>query len=143
MPLFNPNWFRKPKPGLNEDGHETPDPRPMSPPVGYNRQPSLAEQMREMVRDHKAMMALAGDDTVETFEEADDFDIGDDIDLSTPYEESFDPLGRSSFTPLAEVARQEQAANEAAKAARPPAPSPQPVPQAPAEPAPGDNKPPA
>jgi len=126
---------------LDVDGRENPDPTPLSPPVGYNRQPSLSEQLRHMVRDYKAMQRLAGDDDVETFEEADDFEVADDVIVDTPYEEQFDPLGRSSFTPLPEVARQEAEANAAAKAAldaKAKAASSSPQPSAPASPAPAE-----
>ena len=65
---------------LDARGAEVLDPTPMAPPVGYRRQPSLAEQIREMVRSERlaAEVEAAG---AETFEEADDFDIEDDCDL--------------------------------------------------------------
>lgn len=68
-------------------GFEIPDPTPMAPPIGYKRQPSLAEQIREMVRSEKLAQeaAAAG---AETFEEADDFDVEDDEFPASPYEMS-------------------------------------------------------
>lgn len=77
----------------NERGHEIPDPTPMQPPLGYNRQPSLAQQMREMIMSHELAKAAAAAD-METFEEADDFDIGDDFEQEkhSPYEANFDPM---------------------------------------------------
>lgn len=125
---------------LDENGHEVLDGTPMSPPVGYIKQPSLAEQIRQGVRDYRLMQQLAADEDVESFEEADDFDVGDDVEVNSPWEEQFDPEGRSSFTPLSEVTRQEAAANEKIKAkkaadaaaATPPQPSPaQPATEAP------------
>lgn len=74
-------------------GRELPDPVPMAPPVGYTRQPSLSEQIRAMVVSEqlRAAAMAAGE---ETFEEADDFDIGDEFDQDrhSPYEADFDPM---------------------------------------------------
>lgn len=122
---------------LAPDGSEVPDPTPMAPPVGYKPAPSLADQIREMVRSER-LAREAQEAGFETFEEADDFDVGDDYEPNTPYEETFDPQGRSSFTPVDEVTRQEQAANEAAKAKAPSSP---PEPSVPAQPAPPANPP--
>lgn len=77
----------------DESGSEIPDPNPMQPPVGYNRQPSLAEQIRAMVvsENLRREAEAAG---METFEEADDFDVGDDFEEErhSPYEGNFDPM---------------------------------------------------
>lgn len=83
-------------------GREIPDPTPVAPPIGYVKQPSLHEQIREMVRSERLAQeaAAAG---FETFEEADDFDVGDDFDPSSPYEDMFDG-------PRAEEMRAEAAA---------------------------------
>lgn len=74
-------------------GREIPDSTPMQPPVGYNRQPSLAEQIRAMVVSEKlrAEAAAAG---LESFEEADDFEVGDDFEHlpASAYEANFDPM---------------------------------------------------
>lgn len=72
-----------------ESGRELNDPTPVSPPLNYKRAPSLAEQIREMVRSEALAQALRSQG-VETFEEADDFDVGDDFDPSSPYEANFD-----------------------------------------------------
>jgi hypothetical protein len=76
---------------LSKDRSEVPDPVPMAPPVGYVKQESLTEKIRAMVRgEHLRLAAInAG---AETFEESDDFDVGDDVDPSSPYEEVFDPV---------------------------------------------------
>lgn len=67
-----------------------PDPTPIAPPLGYVKQPSITERIRDMVRsEHLRIAAEAAG--AETFEEADDFDIGDDHDPSSPYEEVFEP----------------------------------------------------
>lgn len=75
---------------LDEFGREVVSDLPMAPPVGYKKSPSLHEQIRDMVRSEKLRMEAeaAG---MESFEEADDFDIPDDpIDPSTPYEADFE-----------------------------------------------------
>lgn len=76
--------------GYNERGEEVPDPTPVALPVGFNRPIPLGERIRKLVQDEalRRSSELAG---VETFEDADDFDIPDDPLDSTPYEESFDP----------------------------------------------------
>lgn len=70
--------------------HETPDPTPVAAAIGYKREPSLAEKVRNMVRSEQLRLAAeaAG---AETFEEADDFEVGDDYDPRSPYEIDFDP----------------------------------------------------
>lgn len=73
------------------NGMEVPSSIPMAPPVGYTRQPTLAERIRQMVRsEHVRLAAIQAGQ--ETFEEADDFDVGDDYDPASPYEETFDPI---------------------------------------------------
>lgn len=74
-------------------GREIPDPTPMQPPVGYNPQPSLAQQIRQMVVSERLAME-AREAGAETFEEADDFDVGDDFEAErhSPYEANFDPM---------------------------------------------------
>lgn len=77
--------------GLTEDASAViPDPTPMAPPLGYIRQPSLTERIRDMVRSEHLRVAAesAGADT---FDEADDFEVGEDYDPSSPYEEVFEP----------------------------------------------------
>lgn len=81
---------------LPDGRYERLDPRPISIPIGMERPESLQEKMRRLVRDEvfNSRLAEAG---VETFEEADDFNIPDDpIDPATPYEENFDPKGMTA-----------------------------------------------
>lgn len=62
--------------GQFEDGSEKPSPKPMQPPLGYKRQPSMVEHIRAMVRSEQ--MRLAAElEGMETFEDADDFDVAD------------------------------------------------------------------
>lgn len=76
---------------LDPDGREIPDPIPMAPPVGFKRQPPLHELIREMVRSERLAQEAAQMDAG-SFEEEDDFDVDDETDPSSPWEENFDPL---------------------------------------------------
>lgn len=121
---------------IGKDGREYGDDTPMAPPVGYKRQPTMVEIIREAVRNEKLQQDLraAGH---ETFEEADDFDIGDDYDPQTPYENDFDPPIREVF---AEAEASMAARAAPAPAASPPAgggaPTPEPAPAPAPNPAP-------
>lgn len=75
---------------VGKDGREYNDETPMEPPLGYKRAPTMVEIIREQVRSHH-LAILAAQNDMETFEEAEDFDIGDDYDPHTPYENDFDP----------------------------------------------------
>lgn len=107
---------REPKPSdnLDEAGRERPSPTPMRPPIGYKKQQSMVDLVREAVRaEHLARdLAAAGR---ETFEESEDFDVGEDFDPKSPYENDFDP-------PAAELRREidKDKATKAAAAAAPP-----------------------
>lgn len=84
-------------PRLTPDGHEVPDPRPVAVPVGFKRPETLAEQVQRLVRG--AISRQAEEAGAETFEEAEDFDVGDDFDPTTPYETIFDPVLQKEVTP--------------------------------------------
>lgn len=86
---------------LNKFGQEVPDPVPVAPPVGYQRQPTMVELIRDMIK--RQASELAAEKGHETFEEAEDFDV-EDVDPSSPYEEFFEP------TPLEELNRRRAAA---------------------------------
>lgn len=67
------------------------DGTPVAPPIGYQKTVPLHLQIREMVRSEALRQAAESAD-METFEEADDFDIPDDpVDPKSPYENDFDP----------------------------------------------------
>lgn len=89
---------------LDELGRENPDPRPLAPPLGHVKQDSLQDLMRQMIVSHQLAQEAAAVGA-ETFEEADDFDIGDDYDPTSPYEQEFeggllpDPEPSSSESP--------------------------------------------
>lgn len=74
---------------LTADGREKASSTPVAPPIGYIKQPSMVENIRDMVR--REMSIAAAEAGMETFEEADDFEVGDDYDPRSPYEELFDP----------------------------------------------------
>lgn len=82
---------------MDEYGREIPDPHPMEIPLGHKRPETLAEQVQRLVRHSvSAYAALHGH---ETFAESEDFDVEDDFDPSTPYEEEFDPVLGRDLTP--------------------------------------------
>lgn len=81
---------------LDAHGSEKLDSTPMQPPVGYNPQPSMFEVMRKMIQDHQRELQERG---FETAEEADDFDVDDDYDPTSPYEHEFDPPADPSAIP--------------------------------------------
>lgn len=76
---------------MDELGREIPDPVPRAPPVGFRRELSMAERVRRMVRSET--LALEAERAgYESFAEADDFDVDDEMaDPETPYEALFDP----------------------------------------------------
>lgn len=118
-----------------KEGAEIPDPTPMEPPINYVKQPSLASQIRDMVRS-EALRQAAEAQGYETFEEADDFEIEDEPDLAaTPYEAEFE--GISAVQARARAAQETEERPVAARATPAPAEqaSPQPAP-APAPPQP-------
>jgi len=77
--------------GIGVDGKEYPDPVPMAIPVGYERPPDIMDMIRSLVRS-EALRTAADKEEVDTFEEAEDFDIPDDpIDRLTEFEKVFEP----------------------------------------------------
>lgn len=75
---------------LTEFGAEIPDPTPVAPPVGYKPQPSMFENMRQMVKAELARKAL--DEGFDTEEEDNNFDIVEDNE----------PFSRHVFTEMDE-----------------------------------------
>lgn len=72
---------------LNEAGQELPNPVPLSPPVGYVKPISIADQIREAIRQASFEAQMAG---LETEEEANDFDVGEDFMPTSPWENDFE-----------------------------------------------------
>lgn len=101
---------------LDEQGREIVSPLPMEPPVGYQKRESMAEMVRRMVTsEHLRLAAEAAG--AETFEESEDFDIGDDYEPHSPWENEFDP----PISELTKAGREILAAREAEAAKQPPA----------------------
>lgn len=82
---------------LDDQGREIPDPNPIEIPAGMKRPETLAEQVQRLVK--TSVSAYAAMHGHETFEEAEDFEIEDDFDPSTPYEVDFDPVLGREITP--------------------------------------------
>lgn len=106
---------------LDKNGHEVLDDTPIALPMGFGRPPSLQEQIRQMVRIEHLKMVDAGHD-VESPEEADDFDVGDDYDPSSPWEYDFNPPSESP--PGDERANQNSAVASPQAAEQPSSPTP-------------------
>lgn len=92
---------RRGKNNVNKEGAEKLDPTPMAPPIGYKPQPSIAELVRAMIVSEK-LKAEAAAMGAETFEESEDFDVDDDYDPSSPWENDFDPPLREIRTAVDE-----------------------------------------
>lgn len=112
--------------GLNADGTPILDPTPLAPPIGYVKHPSMVEIVRNMVRGERLRQEAeaAG---AETFEEADDFDIGDDgEDLRSGFENDHDPpieeLLKAGREALAEKEAKAKTKAEASHTPSPPQP---------------------
>src|ERR1700741_3704528 len=75
---------------LDKAGRELPDPRPIRPPIGFIKQPPLHELIRQMVRS-EVLAREAGEQDLGSFEEEDDFDVDDEYDPTSPWEENFEP----------------------------------------------------
>lgn len=68
--------------------HEKPDNTPVAIPLRFTRPETIAQQVQRLVVTQFSQMAQA--QGFESFEEADDFDIGDDYDPTSPYEQNFE-----------------------------------------------------
>lgn len=71
------------------DGSEVPDPRPVEMPIGFERPESIQDMIRRLVTDPALRAGLTANE-LETFDEADDFEVDDDFPQS-PHEDQFDP----------------------------------------------------
>jgi len=72
------------------EGREIMDPTPMQPPLGYKKTLSLNEQIMQQVRIAK-LQILEAQQLEETEEEADDFNVGEDFQPLSPYENDHMP----------------------------------------------------
>ena len=113
-------------------GREVPDPIPMAPALGYERRPTIRDQIRDMIQSEKLKEEVTNAGA-ETFDEANDFDVEDEYyDPTTPYEDNFDPEPAPDETARyvsdlkAELAKYEPE-NSQAPAGDPPKPEPNPA----------------
>lgn len=91
------------------------DSTPMAPPLGYVEHEPLALQIRRMVMSEQLRLA-AESAGMESFEEADDFEMEDDpVDPKSPYENDFEP----SVAELLKAGRAELERKAAAAASKP------------------------
>lgn len=68
---------------LDEKGREVLDPTPIAVPLRFKRQ-SFVEHIQAAVR--REMSLMAQNHELESFEDADDFDVGDEDWIRSPYE---------------------------------------------------------
>lgn len=72
----------------NDRGEEIPDPRMIELPLGFDRPKILlADEIRRLIS--QGVQSELRERGIETFDEADDFNVPDD-DMSSPWEENFD-----------------------------------------------------
>jgi len=110
----------------DEFGREVLNPTPVQPPVGYKKQPSILDTIREQIRAHHLSNI---DMEPETEEEADDFDIDEDPpDYQSRWENDTIPSIKETRARLRELERQERLY------AKPEDPPPGPGKKVPAEP---------
>lgn len=73
-------------------GKEFPNPTPIAPPLGFVPTPPVHELIAAMVmRGVQEQMQRERGEDLESPEDADDFDVDDDFDPSSPYEHDFEP----------------------------------------------------
>lgn len=120
--LLSPEFveFAYSRAGRQEVGKEFPNPVPLEPPLGYVLSKPLHEQIRDLVMNELSQQARAAG--METLEESEDFDVGDDYDPMSPWEMEYEPT-QPWFTSI-EVEAAEARAAAARKAAEPPPPPP-------------------
>lgn len=75
---------------VNAQGQEVLDPVPMEPPIGYQRTETMFDIIQRQVRDAILQKEIDAQG-YETFEEADDFEIGDDFEPYSAHENDLDP----------------------------------------------------
>jgi len=77
---------------LDAERSEQLDGTPVAPPIGYQKQPSMHEIMRQFIASER-LRQDAEANGFDTPEEADDFDVGDDDEIrrTTQYELDADP----------------------------------------------------
>lgn len=93
---------------LSPAGAEILDPVPMEPPIGYKDQPDMWETVQRMVKTELLARELASQD-YGSFEEEDDFEVGDDYEPTSPHENEADvSVAELLAAGREELARQQQ-----------------------------------
>lgn len=82
---------------LDPEGREIPDPVSLVQEVSWRDPPNIEATIQSFLAEQRIREALH-EQGQETFEEADDFEVGDDFDPTSPYEGDFE-------TPLADLAK--------------------------------------
>jgi len=77
--------------GRREIGVEFPNPVPVEAPIPQQPYEDIWVTIQRMVLNHARADAGGGTDEFETEEEANDFDVGDDFDPASPWEEVHEP----------------------------------------------------
>lgn len=75
--------------GLDRHGIEFPDSTPVEVPTRLRMPQRQVDRVREIIRQEMSRQAAA--EELETFEEADDFELPD-VEAFSPYEENFEPV---------------------------------------------------
>lgn len=78
-----------------KEGREVMDPNPIAAPLRFKREPTYFEQVRNQVKFE--ISQAASNQGFDTFEEANDFAIGDDFEPLSRHEETYGPDGLSDF----------------------------------------------
>nr|QJB20079.1 MAG: hypothetical protein [Microvirus sp.] len=73
-----------PMPRLDNYGSEVPDPQPIAVNVKVKRLMNDSDRMRTIIR--QELSRAAQEEGAESFEEADDFNVDDEYDPTSPYE---------------------------------------------------------
>jgi len=117
---------------LDQNGHEILDNTPVARPVRISTRPNSLEELKALLRIVSREAELNGQ---ETFEEAEDFDVGDDAEPYSPWELPTDEQLESFVLDL----KRKKARERAFKAKRTPVDSGTPTPPQP-QPGPGDHQ---
>lgn len=94
---------------LDRNGHEVPDSTPVARPVRISTRPSTLDELKQLLRIVSREAEANGD---ETFEESEDFDVGDDAEPFSRWEIPTD----EQLEGFAEQLRQEKAQRAAVAA---------------------------
>lgn len=74
----------------NKNGEEVLDQTPVALPVHFKVPPTIQDTIKRLVGDAETRRQLQ-ERHIETFEEADDFEVDGEEIMSSPWEENFDP----------------------------------------------------